>query len=149
MAETAEYWWDGLTERQRAFCEAYVENGGNAADAARKAGYKNPHPQGVQTLRLVTVRSALEKMRRSTTNAAIASREERQSFWSSVLRDQNIDMKDRLKASDLLGKSQADFITRTEVSGPAGGPIKIDLAALTDDQLAALESIASALIPSS
>jgi phage terminase small subunit len=91
----------------------------------------------------------LEKMRRSTTNAAIASREERQSFWSSVLRDQNIDMKDRLKASDLLGKSQADFITRTEVSGPAGGPIKIDLAALTDDQLAALESVASALIPSS
>ena len=113
MAETAEYWWDGLTERQRAFCEAYVENGGNAADAARKAGYKNPHPQGVQTLRLVTVRNALEKLRRSTTNAAIASREERQSFWSSVLRDQNIDMKDRLKASDLLGKSQADFITRT------------------------------------
>lgn len=147
MAETAEYWWDGLTERQRAFCEAYVENGGNAADAARKAGYKNPHPQGVQTLRLVTVRTALEKVRRSTTNAAIATREERQSFWSTVLRDPCVDMKDRLKASDLLGKSQADFILRTEVSGPAGGPIKIDLTGLTDDQLAALESVATALIP--
>ena len=147
MAETV--WWDGLTGKQRAFCEVYVANGGNATDAARQAGYGKPHVQCVVILGSISVQKAIEKLRASTTNAAIATREERQAFWSSVLRDQGEDMKDRLKASDLLGKSQADFITRTEVSGPAGGPIKIDLAALTDDQLAALESIASALIPSS
>ena len=39
----------------------------------------------------------------------IASNIERQNFWMSVMRNENADMKDRLKASELLGKAQQDF----------------------------------------
>ena len=32
-------------------------------------------------------------------------------------------MKDRLKSSELLGRSQADFTDKTELSGKDGGPL--------------------------
>ena len=33
----------GLTPKQKAFADEYIKNGGNATDAARKAGYSNPN----------------------------------------------------------------------------------------------------------
>ena len=116
-------WADGLTERQRRFCEAYSSNGGNALDAARQAGYKKPDPQGAENLGKPSIKAAIEKLRLATTSAAIMTRQERQAFWTLVARSKDEDMKDRLKASELLGKSQGDFISRTEITGANGGPI--------------------------
>jgi phage terminase small subunit len=136
-------WHEGLTEKQRRFCEAYSANGGNALDAARKSGYSFPEKQATRLLDNVGIRSALEKLRLQTTKNAIATREERQAFWSKVMNDQVEDMSSRLRASELLGKSQADFIERKEISGPGGAPISIDidLSGLDDEQLAALERL--------
>ncbi len=116
-------WHEGLTERQRRFCEAYSSNGGNGLDAARQAGYKRPDPQGAENLGKPSIKAAIEKLRLATTNAAIMTRQERQAFWTQVARSKDQDMKDRLKASELLGKSQGDFINRTEITGANGGPI--------------------------
>lgn len=124
-------WYDGLTEHQRKFCEAYSANGGNALDAARQAGYKNPQVRGYLLIANKRVKAALEELRKETTSAAIATREERQSFWTAVMRGTHKEkvivegveheippkMTDRLKASELLGKSQADFLDRTELTG--------------------------------
>ena len=40
-----------LTPKQKAFADNYIANGGNATDAARKAGYKQPEVQGYENLR--------------------------------------------------------------------------------------------------
>ena len=40
-----------LTPKQKAFADNYIANGGNATDAARKAGYKQPDVQGYENLR--------------------------------------------------------------------------------------------------
>lgn len=40
-----------LTPKQKAFADNYIANGGNATDAARKAGYKKPEVQGCENLR--------------------------------------------------------------------------------------------------
>jgi hypothetical protein len=46
----------------------------------------------------------------------VATREERQAFWTSVMRgEEGAEMSERLKASELLGKSQLDFKERVEV----------------------------------
>lgn len=125
-------WHTGLTERQRKFCEAFAANGGNGTDAARQAGYKSPEVEAARMLKLAKVAAALEAMRRATTNAAIATREERQAFWSSVMRGtlagedgEPPKFSDRLKASELLGKSQADFIDRVRHEGEDGRPLSI------------------------
>ena len=110
-------WWDGLTEKQRKFCEAYSSNGGNALQAATAAGYKKPHPEGVHCLQKTTIQKALEELRKSTTNSAIMTREERQMMWTEFAKDKSMTPTERMKASELLGKSQADFIDRAELSG--------------------------------
>lgn len=124
-------WYDGLNELQRKFCEAYAANGGNACDAARQAGYKHAYSEAHKVIASKRVKKALEELRKDTTSAAIATREERQTFWTAVMRGTHKEkvivegveyeippkMTDRLKASELLGKSQADFLDRTELTG--------------------------------
>lgn len=41
----------GLTPKQKAFADEYIKNGGNASDAARKAGYKKAPKQGCENLK--------------------------------------------------------------------------------------------------
>lgn len=125
-------WNTGLTERQRRFCEAFAANGGNAMDAARQAGYARPAQEGARLLENAGIRAALEALRKSTTSAAIATREERQALWTAILRGQEPDrgglppsIKDRLKASELLGKAQADFIDRLRHEGEDGMPLSV------------------------
>jgi phage terminase small subunit len=109
-------WHEGLTEKQRRFCEAYSANGGNAMRAATEAGYARPKQEGSRMLENAGIRTALELLRQETTNTAIATREERQSFWTSVIRDGDEDMRNRLKASELLGRSQTDFVERVDAT---------------------------------
>ena len=43
----------------------------------------------------------------------------RQEFWTKVMNDPDEDMKNRLRAAELLGKSEADFLDRIkDESGP-------------------------------
>jgi len=111
-------WHVGLTEKQRRFCEAYAGNGGNALRAAKSAEYKTPHPEGQRMLQKPTIRAAIEALRQETTDMAILTREERQAWWTKLVRDKSADMKDRLRASELLGRSQGDFLERVEHSEP-------------------------------
>lgn len=55
----------------------------------------------------------------------IAGRAERQAFWSMAMRDDSLAMKDRLRASDLLAKSEGDYLERHEHS--VQGPIQLTL----------------------
>ena len=129
-------WHLGLTPKQRRFCECYSANGGNCTRAAAEAGYKKPHPEGSRLLRKATIATALEKLRSESTSSAIATREERQKFWSDFIRDESIDPQHRLKASELLGKSQADFIDRKEITGANGSPLEILLSQISGASIA-------------
>ena len=107
-----------LTRKQRAFVEAYC---GNGTDAARKAGYKgvdNTLAQiARQNLRNVQIREAIDKRNATQSAARIATRAERQRFWTETLERQDLDMSHRLKASELLGKSEADFTEKLQHEG--------------------------------
>ena len=72
---------------------------------------------------------------RVTTDKAVADRVERQALWTAIMRntdpyhkeqtdsngiplpEENIPLTTRLKASELLGKSEADFVDRVDVTG--------------------------------
>jgi phage terminase small subunit len=109
-----------LMERERRFVEFFMgEAAGNATKAARLAGYaKNTaEHQAARLLRKVGIRAAIEA--RASNDPAVATREERQRFWTAVLRGTGAfartTMKDRLRASELLGRSQADFVERHQL----------------------------------
>ena len=50
----------------------------------------------------------------------IADRQERQAFWTTIMRNEKEDIRDRLKASELLGKSEADFTENLSHKFPKG-----------------------------
>lgn len=105
-----------LNAKQRAFVEAFT---GNATEAAIAAGYskKTAHSIGQRLLKNVEIVAAIRSREEKAIRPTIANREKRQEFWSSTMLDVDEDMKNRLKASELLGKSEGDFLERVEHSG--------------------------------
>jgi phage terminase small subunit len=107
-----------FTPKQLKFVELYS---GNGTEAARLAGYKGSDNTLAQAardlLRNPQIKKAIEERQAKKLNPLIASREQRQEFWTAVMRDEEQTMKNRLKASELLGKSEADFTDKVEHSG--------------------------------
>ncbi len=106
-----------LTLKQQRFVDAFD---GNATAAARAAGYKGDDVTlatvGAENLRKPQIAAAIAARQAPKTAAVIASREDRQAFWTSVMQDITLDWQHRLKASELLAKSGADFVQKVEVS---------------------------------
>ena len=103
-----------LNARQQAFVEAYA---GNATAAALAAGYseRSARSQGQRLLTNDDIQDAIKAREAQRLAPTIATRQERQEFWTSVLRSEDEAMKDRLKAAELLGKSEGDFLERVEM----------------------------------
>lgn len=110
-----------FTPKQRKFID-YFE--GNGAEACRKAGYSDVDIYKQASLLMndprimAAVREREEREGRAKAKANVGhilTRAERQAFWTQVIIGTDDDgkplheMKDRLKASELLGKSEADF----------------------------------------
>ena len=114
-----------LTPKQRLFVQYYC---GNATDAARKAGYKGNDNTlsivGFENLRKHNVQAAIQARQEMEERPEVANRQDRQKFWSEVMSSAEVDMKDRLKASELLGKSEGDFLDRIKLSGDATEPVR-------------------------
>ena len=95
-----------LTNKQQRFVDSYD---GDIKKTAKKAGLSYGYCR-----RLVTKTNILEAIRyRQDTEIrprTIANRQQRQKFWNETMRDEKQDMRDRLRASELLGRSEADFV---------------------------------------
>lgn len=76
-----------LTEKQRRFVNAYIKTG-NAAEAARQAGYKKKTADAIgrENLRKPTVRNAIEKRLKEIEDAQIADAKEVMKLLTSTLR---------------------------------------------------------------
>ncbi|MCP3065813.1 terminase small subunit [Myxococcus sp. K38C18041901] len=119
-----------LTPKQRRFAELYA---GNGTEAARLAGYAGRDNVLAQTarglLRNPHIRALIAEREGKEVGPHIATREQRQAFWTRTMEDTEEDMPQRLKASELLAKSQGDFLERVELAGKDGGPVKADVTA--------------------
>jgi len=107
-----------LTYKQQLFVDAYA---GNAAEAARIAGYKQPQVIGSRLFRKVEIKEAIRKRdngngkRRNKTLEKIMTQEEIRAAYSDIARDP--DHKDRLKALDSLARCYAMFSDNVNISG--------------------------------
>lgn len=101
-----------MNARQRKFCEFYAECG-NAAEAARKAGYSEraARRQAARLLSNVDVQGYIAELRDKSASARIASIAQIRAFWSDVLNDPNAKTADRLRAGELLARSSGAFLS--------------------------------------
>lgn len=130
-----------LNGRHRLFVEAY-EGAGDESRAAMIAGYNGTEQYLKQyankLLEDPKIIDALEyrNMQARAKGAVIASREERQQLWSELMRNddpyaktevdkygntieadnKNIPISIRMKAMELLAKSEGDFVDRVEIN---------------------------------
>jgi len=122
-----------LTWKQQRFVEAYA---GDGIRAARKAGYKGDSNtlavRASQLLKMSKIKEAIEARNTEATRKRIADREELQEGWTKIFRDENVPLKDRMRAGELLAKSQALFTDKMLVAGKFQYE---DLGRLTDKEL--------------
>lgn len=116
-----------LTEKQQRFVDYYIETKGNATEAARKAGYKKPNPQGSENLAKPSIKAAIDARLAELKSQRTANATEVLEYLTSVLRGQQEDetivvegvgdgcsrarrmnvkvaTRDRNKAAELLGR---------------------------------------------
>lgn len=107
-----------LSQKQKAFADYYIQSG-NATEAAIKAGYskKTAKEIGCENLTKPNIVSYIESQNKIIESDRIADMKEVKEFWTNVLRNRGIDLKDRLKASEFIAKTNAAFIEKIEASG--------------------------------
>lgn len=103
---------DKLTPKQKAFADYYIQSG-NAAEAARKAGYseKTARFSGAENLTKANIQAYISERMQSDEKKRIADADEVMRFYSAVMRGEVKDsfgldaaLADRLKAGDALMK---------------------------------------------
>lgn len=113
----------GLSVKQRRFIQAYD---GNATAAAIAAGYspKTARLQGHKNITKDNILEAIQSRENKRMKSTILTREERQAFWSDIIRNEDEkNIMAKLKASELLAKSEGDFLDRHELTGKDGAPL--------------------------
>jgi phage terminase small subunit len=107
-----------LTTKQLKFIAAYE---GNGTEACRIAGYKgNDNVLAQNAHGLLTnpqVAEAIQRRHEEAIRPLIANREKRQAFWTKTMDDPQEKTADRLRASELLGRSEADFTDNVSTLG--------------------------------
>lgn len=126
-----------MNQRRMAFCEAYLVCG-NAAQAAREAGYseRTARSAGQRLLTFDDVREYLEQRNEEISKANTADIEEIREFWTATMRDTDEKTGERLKASELLAKTLGAFLDRLDVG--AAPSMREAMESLTDEELRAL-----------
>jgi len=113
---------DGLTVRERRFVDAFA---GNASEAARVAGYKQPQVMGSRVLGRPSVGKAIAKRDRPLIAQAIIKREEVEEFLAETMKDAKLSKAHRLKAAEQLTRLNAYDKAPSSVVIPVIG-IKIE-----------------------
>lgn len=94
-----------MNVRQQKFCDYYLQSG-NATESAIKAGYskKTARAIGAENLTKLDIQKYLSEHQQKAHKSRIATAEEVLEFWAEVMRNEEISPKDRLRASENLGK---------------------------------------------
>lgn len=113
-----------MTPKQKKFIELYS---GNATEAATLAGFspKTAYSQGQRLLKNVEIVEQIRQRENKYISTIAADRQERQGFWTSLMRNPEERTSDRLKASELLAKSEGDFLERVETNALRIPDIKV------------------------
>jgi len=132
----------GLTYSRQVFCQECATNGHNASKA-----YKVAYPNckggwdklGSRLMGKDGIKEEIARLTAEVQAESIATKQQRQAFWTQTYKDTKVNMGDRLRSSELLGKSEADF---TEVIKKADD----DVPELTEDELQRLKEQARGLV---
>jgi phage terminase small subunit len=116
-----------LNLKQRRFADYYIETG-NATASYLRAGYvAEGNAAEVNASRLLRNAKVLKYIRERNAELDvefIADITETKRFWTEIMRDADADLKDRLKASEYIAKTNGAFIEKKELQGSFNNKIE-------------------------
>jgi phage terminase small subunit len=111
---------DNLNPKQKKFADYYIETG-NATESYIRAGYQTEgNSAEVNASRLLRNAKVLEYIKERNEQLDvefIADITETKRFWTEIMRDTGTDIKDRLKASEYIAKTNGAFVEKKELQG--------------------------------
>ena len=105
-----------LTAKQQAWID-YYKQGHTATEVARLAGSKGNNLNRIGSENLSKLDIYIQGRDAVLESPRIADMAEINAFWSDTMRDDSLDRKDRLKASELRARAAGMFTDRVQVSG--------------------------------
>jgi phage terminase small subunit len=116
-----------LTDKQRKWI-LYYKQGKSVAEAARLAGYrcKNDHcAENIGSENLAKLGEYIKDREDILDSPDIATMEDINRFWTETMNNKDLEMKDRLKASELRARAAGGFIDRKQVDVKGGSVVFI------------------------
>lgn len=136
---------DELTPRQKKFVDFYCGNGADAArQAGYKGDVYALSVTANKLLKIAKVAAAIAAREKKENQPKIATRQERQAFWTAIMKGElpgkeneddehgrdfwycdnagvyrkkeDVTLAERIKASELLAKSECDFVQKIEMN---------------------------------
>ena len=113
-----------LNARDKKFADEYIRTG-KIIESAIKAGFAestardraaewlNPNSKSAKT----SVLEYISEINKKIEKEKIADAKEIQEFWTKTFRDEEVEMKDRIKTSELLAKVQGTFVENINLTG--------------------------------
>jgi phage terminase small subunit len=133
-----------LTAKQEAFCLAFIRL--NDQSAAYREAYdcskmksKTVHERASRLTKECKLSTRIDELRKAIENSSIMTAKQLQEWWTETIKGDHVDAdyKDKLKASELLGKAIGVFIDKVQLTGKDGGPIETKKPDFTDEAGAA------------
>ena len=100
----------------------YKANGGNMKKAMIDAGYSETYADKNSKYLLGIIGEQIKEEQNAIKSKKIKSVEEIQEWWAEQMDDDSLEMKDRIRCSENLAKSQGAFIEKVEVKGQVNNP---------------------------
>ena len=116
-----------MTDLQRKWVY-YYKQGKSPGEAVRLAGYnvKNSHDaDNIGRKNMKSLRDEIIDRDNLLDADVVADMREINEFWTKTMKDESIDIKDRLKASELRAKAAGGFIERKTVDIKGGSVVFI------------------------
>jgi phage terminase small subunit len=127
---------ENLNIKQKKFADYYIETG-NATASYLRAGYEaEGNAAEVNASRLLRNAKVLEYIKERNEQLDvrfIADITEAKRFWTEIMRDSVADIKDRLKASEYIAKTNGAFIDKKELHGAFNNKIEFGFVDPTAD----------------
>lgn len=113
-----------LNARDKKFADEYIRTG-KIIESAIKAGFAestardraaewlNPNSKSAK----LSVLEYISEINKKIEKEKIADAKEIQEFWTKTFRDEEVEMKDRIKTSELLAKVQGAFVENINLTG--------------------------------
>lgn len=115
-----------LSVKQQKFCHEFIVTG-NSTAAAISAGYSKATARQIASENLTKpyIQQYIKHVTKKLESQLIADAKEILKFYTSIMRNKEVEFRERIKAADSLAKAKGMFVTKVDMKADMETDIKV------------------------